>query len=422
MTRYLAIALALGLGAASRFSPEGTAGQPRSLAIYPEQHVALRFSHATHLDQGMKCLQCHFAAKASGSASDRLIPAEAKCKACHDIDEARAGKQTDPPSSCDVCHPGFDFTVQQAPEADLFPRAAIKFSHAAHLARGAQCVACHGDFAKEGVVLASRDQLPKMASCLACHDGRQAPSSCQTCHFTQGGAVTARLETVLPGGVLRPAFDNPFGLDHGPRFERAHALIAETRRDQCMSCHAQSECLKCHDGSTKPMAVHPNDWISIHPLAAKLDEPRCDACHRRQSFCAACHERVGVGANAPAAFRNTNVRVHPPTAIWVGTVDANGVLSVGPGHHSIAAERNISSCASCHREEECISCHSAARNGGSDPTPIFPPFNGASGPPHEPVHPAGFLANCRQLMQKNADSCRKCHTLGDPNDAIARCR
>ena len=34
-----------------------------------------------------------------------------------------------------------------------------------------------------------------------------------------------------------------------------------------------------------PLKVHPNDWISMHPSAARQDNPRCMSCHQEQSFC-----------------------------------------------------------------------------------------------------------------------------------------
>jgi hypothetical protein len=126
----------------------------------------------------------------------------------------------------------------------------------------------------------------------------------------------------------------------------------------------------------------------------------------------ACHERTGVGANADAPYRQPNVRVHPPTEVWVGRADLGGL---GPGHHGQAAVRNIASCASCHREDQCLQCHSGI---GSRVDPV-PPF-GPGAEPHMPVHPPGFAAGCKSMVQRNAQACRKCHTLAKP-DPIAQC-
>ena len=40
--------------------------------------------------------------------------------------------------------------------------------------------------------------------------------------------------------------------------------------------------------------------INVAALQARIDSPRCESCHRYQSFCASCHERVGVGMSAAA--------------------------------------------------------------------------------------------------------------------------
>jgi hypothetical protein len=359
---------------------------PRSPVIYPEQEIALRFDHGQHLDKKIRCGQCHFRIAESDQASDRNIPTEGRCAICHEIEEAKAGAVVDPPSACRDCHPGFDPDLHRAPRPSRFPAPMIQFSHARHLGRGAECADCH-DMAR--VQLATREQLPRMADCLVCHDGARAPAGCATCHLPSRRAHGATIETELSTGQLRPGPGNPYGLDHGPRFERTHAGIASRQREQCLACHAENSCNRCHDGAGRPLGVHPPDFATTHPVAARQGEPRCDACHRRQSFCAACHERTGVGSNAPA-FRDAAARVHPQT--W---------LTPGPGHHAIQAARNIASCASCHREEQCLECHAT--------TGVKP-------------HPPGFAAGCRQMIRKNDRACAKCHDLSNPADAAARCR
>lgn len=390
--RLAAAALLLpGLAAlATGRTPADTAGEPRSLAVYPEQQIALRVNHAAHLRRQIRCHACHDRIAASESASDRNIPAEERCAACHAIEEARAGKPVSPPSACQDCHAGFDWTVQRAPRASRFPPANLHFSHARHLGRGAQCRDCHGDLSR--VDLATRADLPRMATCLGCHDGARAPSTCATCHPTSQRARGARLETEYPSGKLVPGPGDPFGLDHGPRWERSHALAAAGQRARCLACHAEPSCNRCHDALVRPQAVHPGDFLSTHMVPARQQAERCDACHRRQSFCVACHERTGVGRNADPAFQDPSARVHPP-----------GWLTPGTGHHAVQAARNMGSCVSCHREEQCLGCH-AATSGGVRP------------------HPPGFASGCRSLLRRNERACARCHALGDPADAAARCR
>lgn len=365
------------------------AAGPRSAVVYPDRQIAIRFDHRRH-EGKVGCVECHAGVTESDQAADRNVPAEASCTRCHDVAGARAGKSVEPPSACRDCHPGFDPDLHRAPKASLFPAPMIHFSHARHLRRGAGCATCH-DMA--GVGLATREQLPRMADCLACHDGARAPADCATCHLRSRRSRGAPLETELPTGSLRPGPGDPFGLDHTPGFERAHGRAAARQREQCLACHAEPSCNRCHDGAGRALPVHPSDFATTHPRAAKRIEPRCDACHRRQSFCVACHERAGVGAEA-RAFRDPSARVHPPG--WAGP---------GPGGHAQAAARDVASCASCHREEGCVACHAAAGPGAGART-----------------HPPGFAAGCRSMIRKNERACAKCHDLSSPADAAARCR
>lgn len=399
----LSAALAAGLGAAP---PAETRGLPRSPAVYPERRLTLDFSHHGHRGQARRCLTCHAAALASDSAGDRLVPPEADCARCHDIQAVREGRFTDPPGNCHVCHPGFDHTVHRAPEASLFPASNLVFSHRRHLERlgasgrdpNAACAACHGDV--DAVDLATRDDLPTMATCLTCHDGRQASAACSTCHLLARGGLGARLETSFRSGELRPGPGNPFGLDHGPRYDQAHSLTALSRREQCLACHTESSCQACHDGTRKPQAIHPGDFTSTHAVAARQNRPDCSACHRLQSFCTGCHERAGVGLNAgaPGTPFYGGALVHPP-----------GWLTPGPQHHGVQAARNIGQCASCHREDTCLRCHSTTATDPRIAGPVLP-------------HPPGFAARCREMLAKNDRACRKCHDLANPGDSAARCR
>ena len=164
-------ALLIGAGLAMAAS-----GRERSLAVYPAQNIPLRFSHSVHLEGGADCTTCHDAARKSTLAADRNLPKHPECEQCHDIKAAARGKKVDPPATCGYCHPGFDPAVRREPAPVDFPSPNLKFNHKVHVDRRIECTACHGKM--DDVTLASRMQLPKMATCLACHDGRAAPAEC----------------------------------------------------------------------------------------------------------------------------------------------------------------------------------------------------------------------------------------------------
>ncbi|MBX5484219.1 MAG: cytochrome c3 family protein [Myxococcaceae bacterium] len=379
-TAVLSLVAGIGLAVAAT-------GRERSLAVYPPQAIPLKFDHWLHIDDvGADCTACHFEATRSARSSDNLLPSKAhpnECDDCHETAKAEKGEKTDPPADCEVCHVGFDRTVQKQPAKVQVPSPNLIFDHAVHVKKQKiECEVCHGKF--EGVAVATRQQLPKMATCLNCHDGKRADASCRTCHPTQ---PSGRLQLTFVSGMLRPMQGNPLGMDHGPRFEFNHGTQANARRSMCMECHAQKECNACHDALQKPLSVHPNDFITLHPIQARQDTTRCQSCHRLQSFCVACHERVGVGLSADPALRPANVRVHPPYQVWVEII--------GPQHHGIAANRDLKSCVSCHREEDCLSCHSDADTFGTR-RQVNP-------------HPPGFAARCKSLAAKNDRPCLVCH-------------
>jgi hypothetical protein len=355
-------------------------GRERSLAIFPAQNIPLRFDHALHLDSGADCATCHESVSKSESAKDRNLPGHEQCETCHDIEAAQQGKKTDPPASCSTCHPSFDPSVRKEPAKLDLPPANLRFTHKVHLDRKVECTTCHGDMTK--VNLATRQQLPKMATCLECHDGKLAPNDCKTCHLTE---ASGRLQLTFSSGILRPMQGDPLGLDHGPRFEFTHGSRAAVSRQTCNQCHADSYCQRCHDSLQKPLSVHPNDFITLHPLQARTDAARCESCHRLQSFCAACHERVGVGMDADQSLRPRNAKVHPDYATWV--------QNPGPQHHGIVASKDIRQCSACHREETCMSCHSEL----SQRQQVNP-------------HPFGFKSSCKRLAAANDRACLKCHS------------
>jgi hypothetical protein len=258
----------------------------------------------------------------------------------------------------------------------------------------------------------TRVDLPMMSSCLGCHNGKQATARCSACHITEAdGRLKTKLVSVAtmaaggtgplaPSGSLR-------GIDaHGPTFRRDHATAGRDE-NYCLTCHRRSECIDCHGGVVRPPDIHPSDYVSLHAVDARRNTPDCSACHRTQSFCVGCHQRSGVApdpeggvpgrrANNPFGGGTGLKTFHPPG--WAR--DAAGVVISTPraNSHSLAAKRNIRACASCHREESCLDCHS------TDPT------RGPTFSPHGP----GFAgtARCRFLAARNKRACLKCHGVG----------
>ncbi len=380
------------------FAPPSPGGGPRrapSHAIFPTQTIPLRFDHARHVRlAGVTCARCHASAATSDRVEDRLVPAESSCLPCHAIDRAqpaRADAPGAPTARCEGCHVGWSAQRPMRVARVEVPPANLRFSHRAHVSRGQRCESCHGDM--RGVGIATRLELPSMESCVACHRaGASAPDACATCHLTE------------PDGVLRTRFAEGWlnpprwmrGMHHDADFWFTHRAVAGEDATRCAACHRDDDCAACHDGRVRDRRTHPNDYLTQHPVDARLNASRCGSCHRQASFCVACHERAGVAqSSSPAARAQT--RIHPPPEVWSGRV-------VTARHHGVEARRSLSTCVSCHAERDCVTCHATVGVGGAGLSP----------------HPPGFLARCGALLRASERPCRACH---DDLEAIAaRCR
>ncbi|MCE9579627.1 MAG: hypothetical protein K8W52_41285 [Deltaproteobacteria bacterium] len=395
------VVIAAVVGAAwSRVSaaPEsGTAGRaifaddgPPSPVIFPTQRIPITFSHAAHLNRApsLQCVDCHDHADDSRASVDRLVPDESACEMCHPIDRAKPdlvlpGK---PPVACVACHPGWK-PGQPVARVEIEPPN-LKFDHAAH--KTTACTFCHGDLAKSGTGLATREDLPRMRLCLTCHDdqargtAKAAPSACTTCHLAD---AEGRVRIQLPDGLLMPT-GVLVGDAHEGDFRTRHANIARTDAGYCATCHAERFCSDCHLGVEKPRDFHAGNYVLTHATEARRGTPDCSACHRAQSFCVACHERSGVGTRAGSEFDSAvdGRRFHP-----------DGWADNGRGGNSHAREfqRNPNQCASCHREDFCLECHS----------------NQESASDHRNPHGRGWRgsARCEALARRNGRMCLRCH-------------
>jgi hypothetical protein len=392
-----------------------------SRAIFPPQSLPLRFNHKKHVQElGVSCDRCHALARTSTSSRDRLLPHATRCDACHGSDHrnlnavVNAGKR--PSGECGHCHVGAsvrDGVPWVAPV--VLPAPNLKFDHRAHAVRNIPCQRCHG--AVENVELATREQLPRMRGCLDCHRAREGESgaatvqentssgaraaelasgACSTCHLTEGG----RLMTNFPSGELLPP-RWMHDAEHGPDWIERHRSVAGADSRFCSSCHSEKDCADCHDGRVRPRRIHPNDFLSMHPIAARQNSASCTSCHRQQSFCLSCHQRTGVAASGPFGNFTTRGRFHPPKAVWT-----DGPRS--SRHHAWEAQRNLNTCTSCHSERDCATCHSTRRVGGPGGDLSLGARRGVD------PHPPGFKNRCARPLRQNPRSCIFCHGRDDP--------
>jgi len=377
-----AVLAVLGVLGGAAVLADGGPGDDWSPVVYPLQRLPLVFSHARHLGRGAACATCHPAAASSRSAVDDLLPTEAACRACHPIDRAEPERvvANAPPSRCRACHPGWrpDAPVERV----YLTPPPLKFAHAAHAAT--PCAGCHGDLTK--VDLATTRHLPTMASCLGCHRDGASERRCADCHLTKLGGL---VETRFPHGALVPRATG-LGDGHGPGFGNDHRQEAMQPGATCTACHDRSECVACHQGVVKPLEFHRGNYLATHAVEARRGTPDCSACHRAQSFCVGCHERSGIGQRIHTDFDPTDpARAFHPAG-WASRVGGGA----GANLHARDARRNLASCASCHREEDCLACHSAEMS-SLRASPHGKGWRGS--------------ARCRALDRGNRRMCLRCH-------------
>jgi hypothetical protein len=363
-----------------------------SYAIYPTQHIPLRFDHARHLAiPGLGCTPCHARATTSRDAADRLVPPESACTPCHTIDRRDPFRTARPAARCDACHVGFDPAMPTRIARVQFPASNLIFSHSAHLARGQSCASCHGTMRQVG--LATRLELPVMQQCFSCHRaGGTAEAACTECHLTRPDGV---MRTAFAEGLLNPpTWMN--GLHHDADFWVTHRFVAADDGSRCATCHRESDCTDCHDGRVRDRRLHPNDYVMLHATEARQSAERCQSCHRTASFCSDCHLRSGVAESSAVESRALG-RFHPPPDVWSGRV-------VTPQHHAAEARRSLTACVSCHTERDCTTCHGSTSMGGGGLDP----------------HPPGWAARCGYLLRTAPRGCEQCHS--DLATLASQCR
>ncbi|MBA2660740.1 MAG: hypothetical protein H0U74_00470 [Bradymonadaceae bacterium] len=155
-----------------------------------------------------------------------------------------------------------------------------------------------------------------------------------------------------------------------------HGKVSLSNAQECASCHMEQDCASCHvEQLAAPYQVHPPNFLTIHSIDARANLAHCTDCHRADVFCHQCHIQTNFSPT-PVGQAPPRLDFHPP-----GWLDARQ-----PGNHGVMARRNINDCASCHSEQDCVSCHIG----------ISP-------------HPSEFRFECRRWLEANARPCAQCH-------------
>ncbi len=351
----------------------------------------------SHLADVAQCRTCHVPLASATSLSADAIAGFPK-PASHDAPgflSSHAPQDSAAVARCAVCH-----TQESCARCHMQPPATAQIAMLGNSAMVAQAIAgkhavypvpashAANDFAATHGAAATANP----ASCANCH----AQASCKTCHLQLGArAVIAQLPTPAPGhaqGVqLRSASDfalfaavafrapskNPARgrpdiwtvRVHDPGFSRNHRAAAASATQNCLGCHQKSYCADCHDGVGK-LKYHSADFAMGHAAQAYGREQDCASCHNTQAFCLTCHQNLGLGSTGRA-----DGSVHNASANWLL-------------QHGEAARLSLPNCITCHKQSDCIKCHSTTTWG---------------------INPHGPDFNADRMAKANTQICYYCH-------------
>ena len=361
-------------GSQSLTGDEGASGK-RKLSPFP---------HAVHIENELECTDCHDGAVEKKKAG---LPDGETCFDCHD----------DPESESPAAKAFF--SERSEGEHKLFFRSSydfkdLKFSHKDHMARGAQCMDCHGDVGKGEIIRKGNPDFKH--TCLDCHTLMKASVECKTCHYTYRKDKAPK--------------------DHeGPGFLKSHSqkvkpYFRALPEDRCFYCHEVGSCDRCHkenrpDSHDAPLFLrHHGDRVRM--AQQTLDQSACAVCHDG-SGCQACHRRMEPRSHT-VSFKNRNHGL-------VSRLDRNACrpchdqtfcvnchTSVKPISHKGAFDTGSQyHCYNCHipvQGTRCGVCHRSTPGHQSLPRPVDPTHQGAA-----------------------ANACRVCHTPGPHADNGTNC-
>lgn len=261
-----------------------------------------------------------------------------------------------------------------------------RFPHAAHDGLFPTCVGCH-----QGIVSGDTNaRFPQARDCTSCHDGVRvsavvwdgpapAPSNLRFSHVEHAPRVTADSQRT-GGGSANPSLQ--CRACHAIEGDARFLAVERARPESCLACHAhaapahldaRSDCRSCHlplaratrlsveriGGFPRPPSHDAPDFRRRHAPADERSLASCATCHAQQS-CARCH--VNARSERSIAALGSDPRVATLVA------DRGGHWPVPESHarrdwvyeHGRDATRATASCATCHAQPSCRSCHIGA--------------------------------------------------------------
>lgn len=292
----------------------------------------------------------------------------------------------------------------------LIQRDRIRIPHDRHAAAKVECLACH-EAVYDSKQLGDR-VVPAEKVCMQCHKDKQA--DCGFCH-SDVKARTQATQLAAAGKRGKPE-PQPLRLDHAAHIERVKEDCATCHKElpnplrvaeqqpkmaTCLGCHEHKQqydagqCRGCHTDlrafALKPITdfSHQGNFVREHKRAARSMGSTCADCHD-QTFCTDCH--AGTVAQ--------KIEVFQPERVDRDFIHRNDFRS----RHASEARFDAASCARCHGQSFCSTCHTAQNRTPQAANPRSP---------HPPGYalPGGAVSHGTEARRDIA-SCASCHDQG----------
>jgi len=329
------------------------------------------------------------------------------CTGCHEgIPNGDSASFFPSPEVCARCHDG-SLMPQVSYTPPTLPPTNLRFDHNIHPAylemEGDSALACEACHVQPGGLRMEVLPAPRVQTCLSCHAHKatehQVDADCSTCHLplAQSGFSLSQIEAIQPPP------------DHAAAnfLAGGHGVAAGQNSTRCATCHTQDRCVACHvDTDRKEIqaiprapggmqlpaasahyptpATHTDEgWLGDHGTQAS--RTACATCHTRND-CQACHLEP-----LPKQVKSMPTRdevVAPGVEVTPRPPESHKSMFFMKTHSTLAASDG-KSCATCHEEAFCVSCHDGPSQGG--------------------YHPAGFVAKHPADAFGRAAECSNCH-------------
>jgi predicted CXXCH cytochrome family protein len=309
---------------------------------------------------------------------------------------------------CSACHDGDTrAAVKWKPREGPRPTN-LKFTHSVHSFALEECGMCHVE--SEDPADRMNVQRAVVSRCQTCHEIEGThpalpDTSCGLCHVPLTEARLLSRQAVAsfpkPGTHEVPGFVEG---GHGKLAQSGETAIAAS----CATCHARNQCITCHVNAPElaPIQALGEDerapvLTDVIPLPASHEDPDWNRTHssvarKGSATCATCHTQESC-RTCHSGMANRAVDALPEP----GPGRGSGVqLTRTPptshtwefrDRHGPSASASPATCETCHVRENCLSCHR--------------PDAASSGS----YHPNGFLTKHPASAWNRDANCSDCH-------------